>query len=323
MLDIDWELLLRYAERDCPLADREHFDRWLQADRRHRAFYDVIALGVADATPPLDPPPVPHWRIAPHVHGAPLIHAPRRLAWSVAAALLAAAVLYATRRHAARLTHASAVAERTVVTRPAERAIVRLGDGTQIVVAAQSTLRYPATLTGATREVEVSGEAYFEVAHDDRRPFVVHANGAAIRDLGTAFDVRAYPSDARVRVVVADGRVAVQAARDARIVDRDQLAQLDTSGAISMRSVDPQRFLAWTTGTLVFDATPLDDVAKDLTRWYGTTVILGDSSLVRRDFTGSFDRESLADILAIIARGTRARLAWRGDTAVLVPDSQH
>lgn len=323
MLDIDWELLLRYAERECASADREQFDRWLDADRRHRAFYDVVALGIADATPPLDLPPAPHWRAASRANRASAIHVPRRLAWVIAAALLAAGILYATRRHAARLTHDAAVAERTVTTRPAERAIVRLGDGTQIVVAAQSTLRYAVTLGGATREVELSGEAYFEVAHDHRRPFVVRANGATIRDIGTAFDVRAYPADARVRVVVAEGRVAVQAARDARIVDRDQLAQWDPSGAISMRPVDPRRFLAWTTGTLAFDATPLGEVAKDLTRWYGTTVIVGDSSLVRRDFTGSFDRESLADILAIIARGTRARLAWRGDTAVLVPDSQH
>lgn len=322
MLDIDWELLLRYAERDCALADREQFDRWLDADRRHRAFYDVIALGIADATPPLDPPPAPHWRVAPRAHRASVIHAPRRLGWLIAATVLAAALLSAIRRYSVRLTDDTAVAERTVITRSAERAIVRLGDGTQIVVAAQSTLRYPAIQAGATRDVEVSGEAYFEVAHDDRRPFVVHANGATIRDLGTAFDVRAYPSDARVRVVVADGRVAVQAARDARIVDRGTLAVWDTSGAVTMRTVDPQRFVAWTTGTLVFDATPLDEVAKDLTRWYGTTVILGDSSLVRRDFTGSFDREPLTDILAIIGRGTRTQLTWRGATAVLVPGSQ-
>lgn len=322
MLDIDWELLLRYAVRDCALTDRERFERWLDADRRHRAFYDVIALGAPDATPPLDPPPAPDWRVAERAHHAWTVLAPRRLGWLLAAAVLAAAVLVAARARPHRLTERASVAERTVVTRPAERAIVRLGDGTQIVVAAQSTLRYPAAQGGTAREVDVSGEAYFEVAHDDRRPFVVHANGLTISDLGTAFDVRAYPSDARVRIVVAQGRVAVRAARDARIVDRGHLAQWDASGAVTMRTVDPERFVAWTTGTLVFDATPLADVAKDLTRWYGSAVIVGDSSVGRRDFTGSFDRESLDDILAIIARGTRTRLAWRGDTAVLVSNPQ-
>jgi len=323
MLDIDWELLLRYSERDCALADRDRFDRWLDADCRHRAFYDVIALGTPDAGPPLDPPPAPHWRTATRARRAWALRAPRRLGWLLAAALLAAAVLLASRRHEARLTETGAVAERTVVTRPAERAIVRLGDGTQIIVAAQSTLRYPATLTGATREVEVSGEAYFEVAHDDRRPFVVHANGAAIRDVGTAFDVRAYPNDSGARVVVADGRVAIRAARDTGVVDRGQLAQWDASGDVAVRLVDPQRYVAWTTGELVFDATPLDEVAKELTRWYGTPVVLGDRSLARRDFTGSFDRESLHDILDIIGRGARARLVWRADTAVLLSVPQH
>ncbi|HEX6806343.1 MAG TPA: FecR domain-containing protein [Gemmatimonadaceae bacterium] len=323
MLDIDWDLLLRYSERDCALADREQFDRWLDADRRHRAFYDVIALGTPDAGPSLDPPPAPHWRMRERAGRAWTARAPRRLAWVLAAALLAAAVFVAARRGAFGLTKRETVAARTVVTRPGERAIVRLGDGTQIVVAAQTTLRYPATQAGATRDVDVSGEAYFEVAHDDRRPFVVHANGATISDLGTAFDVRAYPSDGRIRIVVAQGRVAVRAARDARIVDRGNLAQWDATGAVTMRPVDTRRFVAWTTGTLVFDATPLDDVATDLTRWYGTTVIVGDMSLARRDFTGSFDRESLADVLAIVARSTRTRLAWRADTAVLLPSPQH
>jgi transmembrane sensor len=301
MLDIDWELLLRYSERDCALADRDRFDRWLDADCRHRAFYDVIALGTPDAGPPLDPPPAPHWRTATRARRAWALRAPRRLGWLLAAALLAAAVLLASRRHEARLTETGAVAERTVVTRPAERAIVRLGDGTQIIVAAQSTLRYPATPSGAVRQVDVSGEAYFEVAYDDR----------------------AYPNDSGARVVVADGRVAIRAARDTGVVDRGQLAQWDTSGAVAVRLVDPQRYVAWTAGELVFDATPLDEVAKELTRWYGTPVVLGDRSLARRDFTGSFDRESLHDILAIIGRGARARLVWRADTAVLLSVPQH
>lgn len=322
MLDIDWDLLLRYSERDCASCDRERFDRWLDADRRHRAFYDVIALGTPDAGPPLDPPPAPDWRVAGRALGARAVRAPRRIGWLVAAALVAAAVLVVARRRSLRLTDGGAGEERTVVTRPAERAVVRLGDGTQIVVAAQSVLRYPAAHTGAAREVELIGEAYFEVAHDDRRPFVVHANGATISDLGTAFDVRAYPSDRRVRVVVADGRVAVRAAPDARIVDRGHLAEWDT-GAVTMRAVDPQRFVAWTTGELVFDATPLAEVTNDLTRWYGTAVIVGDASIAGRDFTGSFERESLDEVLAIIARGTRTRLVWRADTAVLVAVPQH
>ncbi|HEX5180311.1 MAG TPA: hypothetical protein VFW04_13335 [Gemmatimonadaceae bacterium] len=62
MLDIDWELLLRYFDRDCASAVRERFDRWLRADRRHRAFYDLIALGGADMRPCLDPPDAPDWR---------------------------------------------------------------------------------------------------------------------------------------------------------------------------------------------------------------------------------------------------------------------
>jgi transmembrane sensor len=208
---------------------------------------------------------------------------------------------------------------RTVVTRPGERAIVRMVDGSQIIVAAASTLRYPAPQSDTSRDVEVIGEAYFEIAHDDHRPFVVRANGHTITDLGTAFDVRAYPTDRRVRVVVAQGQVAIGGAQGSRVVERGHLAQLDERGGITTRAVDPRRFVAWTAGELVFEATRLDDVARDLTRWYGTTVVVRDSVLARRGFTGTFDRESLDQVLAIVAYSVRARVVPRGDSILLAP----
>lgn len=324
MLDIDWELLLRYCERECAPRDRERFDRWLDADRRHRAFFAVIALG-SEVGPCIDPPPAPAWRASDRVDRVWRGAMPR-FGWLAAAvALLAISAPVALRvahHHAAPARRA----ERTVSTRLGERAIVRLSDGTQIVLAAASTLRYATAQLSAAREVEVTGEAYFDVAHDTARPFVVHANGATISDLGTAFDVRAYPTDVRLRVVVAEGRVAIAPAHKPRIVgviERGHLAQVDAQGAVVTRTVDPRPYVAWTTGELVFDATPLADAARDLTRWFGTTVVVRDTALARREFTGTFDRESLGDALAIIGRTVRARVGWRADTAVLVPLPPH
>src|SRR6185437_8203921 len=131
MLDIDWELLLRYCERECAPRDRERFDRWRGAMPRFGWLAAAVALLLISAPVAL--------RVAHH-HAAP------------------------ARR-----------AERTVSTRLGERAIVRLSDGTQIVLAAASTLRYATAQLSAAREVEVTGEAYFDVAHDTARPFVVHA----------------------------------------------------------------------------------------------------------------------------------------------------
>lgn len=321
MLDIDWDLLLRYCARECTHADRERFDRWLDADRRHRAFFDVIALG-NEAGPSLEPPPTPAWRAGKRtlrsLGGWP---PPRRVGWALAAAGLVIAAVPALLHIAGRRAPdaPARAAEHTVVTRPGERAIVRMADGTQIIVAAASTLRYPAAQSDTSREVDVVGEAYFDVAHDDRRPFIVRANGHTITDLGTVFDVRAYPTERRVRVVVAEGQVAIGGTQGSRVIARGQLAQLDQLGGVTTRAVDPRRFVAWTTGELVFDATPLDDVARDLTRWYGTTVIVRDSLLARRSFTGTFDRESLDQILAIVVYSVRARVVPRGDTILLAP----
>ena len=324
MLDIDWELLLRYSERECAPSDRERFDHWLDADRRHRAFFDVIALG-NDVGPCIDPPPAPAWRAGDRVDFWWRGVVPR-FGWVAAAAVLLAVATPVALRVAHHPSAPEPRAERTVSTRLGERAIVRLSDGTQIVLAAASTLRYTTAQLSAAREVDLTGEAYFDVAHDTARPFVVHANGATISDLGTAFDVRAYPTDSHLRVVVAEGRVTIAAAHEPRVlgvIGRGHLAQVDAQGGVVTRTVDPRPYVAWTTGELVFDATPLADAAHDLTRWFGTTVVVRDTALARRDFTGTFDRESLDDALAIIGRTMRARVAWRADTAVLVPLPPH
>ena len=94
---------------------------------------------------------------------------------------------------------------------PAAAVAVTLRDGTRLVLWPASRLRIPSDFGLRTRSVELQGEAYFAVVHDASHPFVVTAHGVVTRDVGTAFDIRAYADDPGVRVAVAEGEVAVNA----------------------------------------------------------------------------------------------------------------
>lgn len=329
MLDIDWELLFRYCGGECTPADRARFDDWLAADPHHRQFFDAVVAGASQA---LEAPPTPASPVLPiplRVLPAPR-SAGRSVPWRAGLVGLgvAAAVIIAVRTGlVGRLagTGPRAVPEHTLATRPGERAQVDLSDGTRIVLAAGSRLRYPAFVDRTPRTVWLEGEAVFTVAHDSARPFVVRVGNAVIQDVGTRFDVRAYADDRPVRVVVAEGSVDVRAgdtARAAHRLDRGQLGQLGADGAVVIRTVDPAPYLDWAEGKLSFDATPMRDVAARLTLWYGTPVVIADSALAGRDFSGAFTDQPLRDVLDVVAAAVHARVEWRADTARLASRSE-
>lgn len=333
MLDIDWELMFRYCGNECTPEDRERFERWLAANPRHREFFDAVVLGAGRAmdAPPPTPPETPVLRVPLNAMSRRR-SALRRKFWraGLAVVVIAAAIVSAKRTglfDRIQLGRHGTVAERTITTHPGERAQINLADGSRIMLASESTVRYPVDLSGPRREVTLSGEAMFAVAHDAARPFVVRANGAMVQDVGTTFDVRSYPGDARVRVVVVEGSVDLGGAERAgptQRLRRGELGRRDTHGAIDVRIVDASRFIAWTDGRLLFDETPMREVAVQLGRWYGTPVVIADSVLASRDFTGSFNGEALPNVLAVIAAAVHARVEWRADTARLssLPESR-
>ncbi len=174
------------------------------------------------------------------------------------------------------------------------------------------------------REVELEGEAYFTVAHDATHPFAVRAHGAVARDVGTAFDVRAYPEDTGARIVVAEGAVAVTVAggcsvglrtgngmrrgapcrADARAGD---VATVSETGIAIRHRADIAGLTAWTQGRLVFEDAPLSEVVRELARAFDLEITVADSSLAVTPVSGSFDQGSIDQALDDIATAVGAR----------------
>ncbi|MGH7720724.1 MAG: FecR family protein [Gemmatimonadaceae bacterium] len=196
-----------------------------------------------------------------------------------------------------------------------QRAELRLTDGTRVVLAPGSRLTVPVDYDSLARVVTLEGQGYFDVVHDDSKPFAVRAGNAYVRDLGTRFDVRAFPNEGPVRVVVTEGKVRLgrRAATDpGPLIVAGDIGRLSEAGPPTVtRGVDTTRLVAWTSGVLVFERTPVREVVAELARWYDMDVRLGDGALSGRTLTATLRDQSLSEVLRLVALGLNARVERR------------
>lgn len=179
---------------------------------------------------------------------------------------------------------ASAEVEYNSISTPKGRQFqVTLPDGTQVWLNSASSIRYPTVFTGKARAVEITGEAYFEVAKDPGMPFRVNVNNKAeIEVLGTHFNVNAYDNETNINTTLLEGRVRVQAGREtpataqpARILKPGQQALIAAAApAITVvNNADIEKVMAWKNGLFNFEDVSLEDAMKQLERWYDIEVV--------------------------------------------------
>jgi ferric-dicitrate binding protein FerR (iron transport regulator) len=342
MSEMDWELLDRYLSGDASPDERARMEAWLAEDPEHWA--QLAALREALAKAALSDPAVEEakaeiWARLEREIGRPGNPAgverkrpPRRAPeFTVSpsrrqftAARLAAALFLTVIGGTAlgvlllrRDPPAAAGAMRVATTTPGQRARFRLPDGTQVVLGVASVLRYPREFRDGSRDLSLEGEAYFEVVHDERRPFVVWAGDLVAKDLGTQFTIRAYPEDTRARVVVREGRVSIRAAAGAtsgpeRVVAPGQLGRLSGGGEPVVEQADTAAWFAWTEGRLVFANTPLGEAVKQIERWRDVEIRLAPTGIGKRQFTTSFGDEPTLAILQVIGTGLRLAVEQTG-----------
>jgi transmembrane sensor len=193
-----------------------------------------------------------------------------------------------------------------------EMATVRLGDGTIVRLAPQSRLKVSA---GPQREVNLEGEAFFAVAKRPGSPFTVRTRHGDALVLGTRFDVRVQKDD--VRIVVVEGRVALSSGGGEVEIAKGQMAVADAGGKATVSTVDrPDVLLEWLRHSLVFQATPLEQVAGEISRRYDVEVDL-DSTLARRTVTAWFTSQSLEEVVTIVCRVAGANCSTRDGKVVI------
>lgn len=334
--DIDWQILDRHLAGTASPDDDVALRRWLASDARHAIVLDRLRQGEASTASwnadvawslvaaRLEHSQL-HARVAlPRVAGS----APRRtrpLAW-LAAGMAAAAVLATLLPHPRRAAPGTAVVPRAthiVSAANGQQSTVTLGDGTRVRLNAGSTLRYTDDYGRLSRDVQLEGEAYFEVLHDGAHPFRVHSRGGVVEDLGTRFLVRGYPELARLEVAVAEGTVALRreaSASDSTLLGPGQLGRLGSDGAVTVESgVDLERWTAWTHGVLALDGMTLADAGRTIGRRFDVDVVIRGSQLGSRRLSGRFHDESLSAVLDAVAVALDARWTRDGRTITIAP----
>lgn len=297
--------LQRYLAGESSAEEAARIERWMAASRGRPEWDAEVGLG----------------RIKRNAVARLMRSSPATSRWTfgigwTAASLAAAALLIITWRVGVNGRGASQIEGpmRRYAAMAGERLQVSLPDGTQLTLAPASSLDVPADYAAGHRVVLLTGEALFSVVHDARHPFVVRTGSGETRDIGTTFDVREYTKGFG-RVAVVEGEVAV---RD-RPVHAGELAQFCDSTVIVAHDAHIDRYVAWATGHLVFHATPLDEVARDLGRWYDLDVRITDTTLAERLFSGSYTTEPPDAVLSLISAATHARFVRQGRLVTISP----
>lgn len=181
-----------------------------------------------------------------------------------------------------------------------------LADGTTIHLNADTRVRYPNRFIGSERRVWLEGEAYFDVATDSTRPFIVETPGMETRVLGTEFNIYAYAGE-RERTTLVEGRVEVSADGERVLLSPGEQAER-MDGKLITRDVDVAACTAWTRQQFDFDNTPLEDMLRQLSRWYGFKVFVENPSLRTKRFTATFPRyEQAGKVLLKLEMTTHIR----------------
>lgn len=194
-----------------------------------------------------------------------------------------------------------------------------LADGTKVYLNAVSSIKYPTQFNGDKRVVELEGEAYFEVAKNKNKPFIVKSNNQSIEVLGTHFNVHSYNNESVVKTTLLEGSVAVTYKNQKAILKPGQQSNVsDNFSKIKVKEVDPEEAVAWKNGRFKFDNADLKNVMRQLERWYGIKVeYRGNVSDVRFN-GGTFRNKNLSEVLKVLEL-SNIKFKVEGKTVIVDP----
>ncbi len=190
---------------------------------------------------------------------------------------------------------------------PAARTRFELPDGSSGWLNSGSSLTFPSRFTGSTRELSLKGEAYFDVHHDPRHPFVISTGQSQVHALGTSFNVMAWPDEEYSTLTMESGLTVVY-----RMDEKNHLTKLTelnrgeqliyyNDGADSRKSkVNPDYFTSWKDGKLVFRNEPMGEVLKKLGRWYNVEFIVDNNEIDAYRYRATFRDETLDEVLKLL-----------------------
>jgi transmembrane sensor len=177
-----------------------------------------------------------------------------------------------------------------------------LSDNSRIWLNSESSIKYPVAFVGKERRVEITGEAYFEIAHDASKPFIVTVNGTEIKVLGTKFNVNAYTDEGPIRTTLLEGSVQVKKGIGHTTIKPGQQAQVANNTIKTIDDADVDQAVAWKNGFFNFDGQDIPTALRQIARWYNIDIVY-EGEIPRDKFMGEVEINlSLSQALKILER---------------------
>lgn len=194
-----------------------------------------------------------------------------------------------------------------------------LSDGTKVWLNSDSQLKYPVRFNGDMREVYLKGEAYFEVAHNARKTFIVSTSKGDIRVLGTSFNVRDYTDENKVVTTLEAGQVRyILPGRGEIDLIPGYMLEDRAGSSLIPRKVNTEEYTGWKDGKYIFDDVSVEEIMTTLARWYDVTVIYENNQVRKLHFTGDLERyATINTILNFMETGGDVRFRIDGKTIIV------
>lgn len=188
---------------------------------------------------------------------------------------------------------------------PGVKSMIMLSDGSVVWLNADSQLKYRKGFSAGQRFLELTGEAYFEVAKDANRPFIVKSGNVYTKALGTSFNIRSYREEPVIDVSLLTGKVSVTAKSEndeqTFFLNPDEQLKISRDlGDVSKTSLNNSEMAAWKDNVMIFKSAPFNHVIRTLERWYGIRIDTSEYSSRSWDYFGEFSNQSLEQVLTRI-----------------------
>lgn len=195
---------------------------------------------------------------------------------------------------------------------------ITLSDGTRVWLNAVSVLTFPPAFAGNERKVRLVGEAFFEVTPDTARPFIVTTACMDIKVLGTSFNVSVYEDEETVHTTLVKGSVEVQTAQQEAMMLKPGEQACLAGNRMTVKAVNTRQFTSWIDGKFMFCNTTLEEISKQISRWYDVDIFFSSEQIKTICFTGAILRfEPLEELIRMIENTSNVRFSVKGKTIVI------
>ncbi len=187
------------------------------------------------------------------------------------------------------------------------RSVFELPDGTSVWLNGNTKIKYPLEFNGDERRIYLEGEAYFKVAKNKKKPFIVDVGKLNVQAVGTEFNCMAYPADKSIVTTLAEGSVKItrvegDVKRGEYMLNPGEVLTFESEkDKFFLKSGDLEKYISWRSGKFVFRNDPLEVVCQSLGRWFDADIEIDDDELKSYSFTGTFKNEGLNEILELIS----------------------